>query len=110
VGVNASAEFEIIYTMTDYYDGPRAGIASFHGIPHLYQSLFDYTHDDWTDIYLLKPIDEATFRLALEDWEIYKRWETARMNGQATIDTHPALPEDRLRCGTMNFKHTWPHI
>lgn len=26
-------EFEIVYTMTDYYDGPRAGIASFHGIP-----------------------------------------------------------------------------
>jgi hypothetical protein len=47
--------------------------------------------------------------LALEDWEIYKRWETARMNGQATIDTHPALPEDRLRHNELQA-HLAPHL
>jgi hypothetical protein len=30
--------FERVHTMTDYYDGPRGGIADFRGTPHLYES------------------------------------------------------------------------
>lgn len=40
--------------------------------------------------------DEA-FRLALEDWEIWTRWEKAFKAGQTTENTHPALPEDAAR-------------
>lgn len=88
---------EIVYTMTDYYDGPRTGIANFQGQPHIYQCLFDEIIDNYSDIYLLQPIDEETFKLALEDWAIWLRWEVAYAAGQSTIDTHPALPEDRVR-------------
>jgi len=30
--------FEKVHTMTDYYDGPRKGIADFAGQPHFFES------------------------------------------------------------------------
>lgn len=89
--------FEAVHTMTDYYDGPRRGIADFDGRPCLYESLFDDLRDEHDDIFLLRPIDEETLRLALEDWQIWLRWEEAFYAGKATTETHPALPEDRTR-------------
>jgi hypothetical protein len=35
--------------------------------------------------------------LALEDWAIWLRWEQAFYSGRTTLDTHPALPEERAR-------------
>jgi hypothetical protein len=87
--------FERVHTMTDYYDGPRGGIADFEGRPHVYASVFDDLRDGYTDTFLLMPIQEELFRLALEDWKTWCRWEHAFHTGQTTHDTHPALPEDR---------------
>ena len=39
-------------------------------------------------------MDEDTWRLALEDWAIWERWEVAFHAKQTGLDTHPALPED----------------
>jgi hypothetical protein len=87
---------EIVFTVTDYYDGPRSGIANFRGKPHLYECIFDQTANDYTDTYLLTPVSDEMFSLAMEDWQIWKRWEVARA-GHATVDSHPALPDDRAR-------------
>jgi hypothetical protein len=92
-----SGEFERVFTMTDYWDGPRGGIASFRGEAHAYSSLFDYSKDENDDLYELRPVDEETLRLALEDWEIWLRWDDAFAAGNAMIETHPALPHDRPR-------------
>lgn len=92
-----AADFETVYTVTDFWDGIRAGIADFNGAPHYYERPFDEQKDDWTEFFLLKRIDEETFRLAMEDWEIWKRWYIACQIGETTIETHPALPEDRAR-------------
>ncbi len=89
--------YDNVYTVTDYYDGPRAGVANFDGQPHYYECQFDETRGNWSDIFLLKPIDFETFQLALESWEIWERWNAAREDGRVTLDTHPALPEDRER-------------
>lgn len=35
------ASFERVYTVTDYHDGPRRGIADFNGKPHLFVSEFE---------------------------------------------------------------------
>jgi hypothetical protein len=43
------------------------------------------------------PIDEEVFRLALEDWAIWLRWERAFHAGRTPQVTHPALPQDRER-------------
>jgi hypothetical protein len=46
---------------------------------------------------MLARVDEEAESLALELWQIWKRWETAFYAGKATRESHPALPEDRPR-------------
>lgn len=90
-------DYEVVHTVTDYWGGPRRGIANYKGVPHFYESLFDEKADDWSDTFLLTPMDEETFELVLEGWEIWTRWEQAYQRGETTIDTHPALPLDKVR-------------
>ncbi len=88
--------FEKVHTMTAFYDGPRGGIADLEGRPHVYSSLFDESQG-YADTFLLMPIQDSLFQLALEDWEIWCRWEKAFHAGTTTQWTHPALPADRAR-------------
>lgn len=83
--------------MTDYYDGPRRGVAEFEGSPHFYDS--EWTTDPYgsDDAFLLTPIDDQLLQLALENWAIWRRWETAFHEGRADNAGHPALPEERAR-------------
>jgi hypothetical protein len=83
--------------MTDYYDGPRAGIAPFDGVPYFYESEWADGENTETDVFRLSPVPQDVLRLALEDWQIWRRWEAAFYRGETTKDTHPALPEDRAR-------------
>jgi hypothetical protein len=90
--------FERLYTTTDYYDGPRRGIADFGGEPHFYESCWaNIDNHDQPDVFLLTPITGDVIALALEDWEIWCRWSAAFRAGLATEETHPALPADRAR-------------
>lgn len=87
--------------MTDFYDGPRGGVADFRGAPHVYASEFDDHSDGYRADFLLGPISEDALALALEDWAIWLRWENAFYAGQTTLDTHPALSEDRARSAEL---------
>ena len=98
-------QWETVYTVTDFYDGPRLGIANYHGQPHLYESRWDNSKDRWEgeqgeendlDHYWLSPVTPEIFALALEDWAIWQRWEATFHAGKAYA-THPALPEERAR-------------
>jgi len=88
---------ERVYTMSDFYDGPRGGIADYCGRPHLYRSLWADIGHARPDVFELIPIDGETLEFALEDWAIWQRWEGAFHRREASQDTHPALPEDRQR-------------
>jgi hypothetical protein len=92
---------ELVHTMTDWYDGPRRGVADFEGKPHYYECPWyagiDAGSDELPGDYLLTPLDAESYRLALEDWAIWERWEAAFDAGTVTLTTHPALPEDRTR-------------
>ena len=88
---------DIIHTITDWYDGARAGVADLNGKPHYYECRWDEVKDGWSEVYLLKPIDDETFQLAMEDWGIWLRWEAAFREGKTTQETHPVLPEERER-------------
>jgi hypothetical protein len=90
-------DLNLVHTITDWHDGARAGVADLSGKPHYYERQFDELKDNWSDDYLLRPLDEETFRLALEDWDIWLRWEAAFHEGRTPRETHPALPEDRAR-------------
>jgi hypothetical protein len=88
--------------MTDYYDGPRKGIADFEGRPHLYESEWDDLADEYAFTFRLSPVEARIFDLALELWNIWRRWETALYEGRATPDTHPAVAEDRTRSDELH--------
>ena len=96
--------FERVYTITDYYDGPRAGVADFQGTPHVYRSLYldsETWNPDETG-FELSPISQETLRLALEGWVIWQRWDIAFRHGEITaIDPADsnwgAMPEDLVR-------------
>ncbi len=89
--------FEAVHTVTDYWDGPVEGIADFCGRPHRFQCRYDAEAEEYSKVFELRPLDEETFRLALEDWSIWLRWEAAFRHGEASLDSHPALPADRGR-------------
>jgi hypothetical protein len=91
------SEYEEVFTETDYYDGPRQGIANYRGEPHFYDCCFSDEKQDYINRYQLTPVSNEVFQLALEDWAIWKRWERAFKSGNTTQETHPALPEDRTR-------------
>jgi len=59
--------------------------------------VFDDATDNYSATYFLQPLDRETFALALEDWQIWLRWDAAFKEQKATIETHPALPADRER-------------
>jgi hypothetical protein len=89
--------WEPVHTVNDYYDGPRLGIADVDGVPHIYEAEFDHSSEDYGDTYYVSPIDEGLLALVLEDWEIWLRWDSAFKRGEASVESHPALPQDRER-------------
>jgi hypothetical protein len=89
-------DYEEVFTVTDYYDGPRIGIANYQGKPHLYDCIFDDSKG-YLNLFRLTPVSPEPFQFAMEDWRIWERWEAEYKAGHASIDTHPALPEDRER-------------
>lgn len=92
-----AATWERVYTVNEYYDGPRRGVADFRGKPHIYESKFDDIEDEYANRFLLMEIEPELFELVLEGWAIWLRWHAAYQRGDVSLDTHPALPEDRMR-------------
>jgi hypothetical protein len=86
-----------VFTVNDFWDRPRLGVANLDGKPHIYQSTFNPAADDFNEYYFVAPIDDALFELVMEDWAIWMRWSAAFDAGEATTETHPALPLDRER-------------
>ena len=89
--------WERVDTINEFWDHPRLGVADVRGEPHIYQCPFDEASDDYSDFYLVSPIDPELLGLVMEDWAIWIRWCEALDRGDTTRDTHPALPEDRQR-------------
>lgn len=94
--------FERVYTVTDYWDGPREGVAAYGGAPHLYRSVWRRDLDDWDDDrYFLCSITPAHAALAFEDWAIWQRFAEYYRGRQAPVPASladwGALPEDLPR-------------
>lgn len=88
---------ERVYTIFNYYDGPREGIADVEGKPHVYKCQFSEADDDWTDCFWLMEIDQALFELAKEQHEIFLRWRAEFDRGNVRLESGPALPADCSR-------------
>lgn len=97
-GPDETDGFEPIHTVDDVHDAwPLQGIADFGGKPHAFERRFDEERDDYAPDYALWPIDEETFRWALERASIFDRWREAVDDRRTGYETHPALPEERAR-------------
>lgn len=86
---------ERVYTIHDYWDGPREGVADFNGRPHVYRCVFDRVKDDWTQQFRIKLLTQEQFDAVMADWQLWLRWDDALRRGLTTSETHPTLPEDR---------------
>jgi hypothetical protein len=78
-----------------YYDGVLDGVADFNGRPHSF-----VLHDDLNSpapVYRLAPLSSDAMTLFEEAWQIFRRWERARLPAQVGPDTVAALPEDLAR-------------
>jgi hypothetical protein len=84
-----------VHTVHGYYDAPRFGVADYDGQPHIYESTFDESSDDYSETYLLSPIGDDLFDLILRDWVIWERWLAAFNAGDAPEGSHPCLKEDK---------------
>lgn len=83
--------YELVFTVDEYYDGPRTGVANFHGEPHFYDCIFDEHRSDYSNLFRLTPIDSQTFELALAAWRIWRNWEIAYHKQEVKWESHPAL-------------------
>ncbi len=81
--------FERVYTIWDYYDGPRSGIANVNGQPHYYDCEWSDEQDDFANTFLVVPVDEEKLAIALKDWESWRKWEFAFHRGELDLSTHP---------------------
>ena len=90
-------ESEEVHLVNDYWDGPREGVADYGGTPHYFRAIFDEKKDEWSDVFILSPLDLNTYNLVMEQHQIWQRWQKAFDSGAVTIDSHPALPEDTNR-------------
>jgi hypothetical protein len=88
---------EPIHTVDLFHDHPIEGIANFEGSPHHFQCEFDREADEYGDEYCLTPISASTLNSATEKWQTWLRWKSAFKACRASLDTHPALPDDRGR-------------
>jgi hypothetical protein len=93
--------FEPVLAWPDYYDGPRRGVAIYHGQPHLFVAEWAQDRGQYADTYLLTPLGTDDLTLVLESWEIWRRWARAFPEGQTVEDQEPVLPADQAR---------WEHL
>jgi hypothetical protein len=66
--------YEPVFTVLEYYDGPRKGIAGYRKTPHFFDCIIN-DKDEYSEKYLLTPVDDETYRLAMEASKILRKWE-----------------------------------
>lgn len=91
-----AAVFERVHTVTDFWDGPREGVADYGGVPHVYRSVWRREQGEWDDDrFFLSPITPEEASLALEDWAIWKRFAEHYRGRTAPV------PENRTDWGVL---------
>ena len=63
-----------VITIHDYYDGIRAGVATFNGGYCIYESDFEDVSKGGGDVFYLTPISDDVFDKIIKDWERWIRW------------------------------------
>ena len=94
--------FEEVYTVWEYYDGPRTGIANFKGELHYFECGWDEALDDYSEMYTLRSIDKEILPLVDELDQIWKDWVTRLHKGEVDAITHPGYKNHNPRFGQLS--------
>jgi hypothetical protein len=81
--------FERVYVELEWYDGPRAGIADVHGVPHRFSSNYDEDEVGGLGTFSIVPVDPEVLVLEQVQWRIYVAWNRLHEAGVALVDSHP---------------------
>ncbi len=81
--------FERVYVESEWYDGPRSGIADIHGVPHRFKSNFDEHDDEWLGTFVVFPIEPDLLALEQEQWRIFVAWNKRHEADCQDTSTHP---------------------
>jgi hypothetical protein len=77
-------------TPSDWYDGPRGGLADIAGAPHYFRAVNDYAHPgEPDDECFVWPASQTALVWEREQWAIFVEWNTRYEAGTATPDSHP---------------------
>ncbi len=60
---------EKVLTIHDWYDGPLLGLAYYDNTVCIYECIFDKSNDDWTNEYLLTPINDSEKAEIMTEWD-----------------------------------------
>lgn len=93
---------EQVYVENEWYDGPRAGVASIFGEPHRFVSQFDEADDEYLGTFLVWPIGQAELSLEQEQWRIFVNWNEEYEAGRVGTETHPGHPGTSKRWDEIN--------
>ena len=93
---------EQVYVENEWYDGPRAGVASINGKPHRFVSQFDEQEDEYLGTFLVWPIQAAELSLEQEQWKIFVSWNDDYEAGRVGVDSHPGHPGTNERWDEIN--------
>jgi hypothetical protein len=94
--------YERVIAVWNWHDGPRTGVADYDGRPHHFSCEFDEQEDEYSNTYLLSPVDEQALSLVHESQAIWQQWELAFHRGEVTLQTHPALPGQNPRFAELH--------
>lgn len=89
--------YERVYTMHDWWDGPKSGVADYQGVPYIFNRNFNDELDEYNDYYLLSPITNEQCQLIIEGYEIWKRDRDADVDQQNSSNIYGTLPGDQER-------------
>jgi hypothetical protein len=91
--------FERVYTIEEWDEGPRSGVASFAGAPHFFRSV-----GAARDRFELTPLPPELFELILEADALFHRWHPEPYAPRATAAdgaTAAVHGDERARYETM---------
>jgi hypothetical protein len=83
---------EHVFVENEWYDGPRAGVANVHGVPHRFVSQWDEDEEEYLGTFLVWPLTSEELALEQEQWLIFVAWNERYEAGLVTSNSHPGHP------------------
>lgn len=86
-------DFQTVYFITDWWDGPKTGFADFNREIHCFERVFDYEKEDGFNLYVMRPVSAEEYTLQVESYTLFLDW----FNNKDSIRPHPVSDAKHTR-------------